>query len=161
MKKSLISLALLYVSIPTLAGTLKIHDWETTSQVIASQQDICSIDVLVDVGFYIIIYNQNPVTLAQTSGTNNYQATFSSPVIANFDAQLNVIIEPSGDVEIAELTAEILGSPYITANILEILKVSIKANGVEIENLTGGVIAQKIADLIITVVPGSPPEIEE
>ena len=151
LKKSLIAIAVLAIAMPALAGSLKVHEWESSCVYVA--QDICVIDILIDVGYYIVVDNQDAITLTQAAGTNNYSGTYTSNVDANFDAILSVSIAESGDVAISELTATITGGGTVVAGVTSVLTVDIVANGVAIEDLIAGTTGQKIANMTISVVP--------
>ncbi len=154
LKKSLIAIAVLAIAMPAFAGTLKVHDWQKSCVWVS--QPITTIDVLIDVGYYIVIVNQDAVTLDQLEGTNNYAGDYTSEVDSNFDATLSVSIAAAG-VDITELKAEITAGGTVPANVPTTLVVHITANGVAIEDLTAGTTGQKIADLTISVEPSANP----
>jgi hypothetical protein len=155
LKKSLIAIAVLAIAMPAFAGSLKVHEWQKTCAWVPV--DICTIDVLIDVGYYIVIDNQDAIKLTQSEGTNNYSGTYTSDVHSNFDATLSVSITASGDVAIDTLKAEFQnGTEDITAGD-DAIEILVTADGVAIEDLTANTSDQKIANMTISVVPTAAP----
>ena len=71
LKKSLIAIAVLSISLPAIAGDIKIHTPWPKAYV---PQEITKIDVTLDVGFYIHVVDQDPIKVHQdTSAANPYQ----------------------------------------------------------------------------------------
>jgi hypothetical protein len=152
LKKSLIAIAVLAIAMPAMAGSLKIHTWTITTTV--TPEHVCTIDVLIDVGYYLTVVNQNPVKLTQADGTNNYSGHFLSNVLSNFNATLSAKITAAQDITIKTLKAEFQnGSQAILAGVTNAVDILITANGVNIETLTAGDSDVKIADMEILAVP--------
>jgi hypothetical protein len=92
LKKSLIAIAVLAIALPAVAGDVKIHkDWPTKT--IYSWQDITTIDVILDVGYYIHIVNQDDIEVSQVSidGSDpffTYYGCSESEVVSNFHATI-------------------------------------------------------------------------
>ena len=149
LKKCFAAVAILAFACPTFAGTLKVHEW--MCQYVP--EAVCTVDVLIDVGYYICIENQDAVTLIQQDCSTNYCNTYVSEVNSNFDAQMSVSIEACGDVTVQNLTATIVSGCHVRAGITEILEVFICANNVSIENMQASTKGQKIATMTISVVP--------
>jgi hypothetical protein len=150
LKKSLIAIAVLALAVPAFAGSLKVHEWEIETSYKA--QTICTIDVLIDVGYYIVIENQDPVTLTQDLDTNSYSGTYTTNVWTNFDADLSLSVANQlidGDI--------VLGTESATINAPgDVLSCTITATDVDIVGLTAGDEGVKLCDIIITCTPHVP-----
>jgi len=90
LKKSLIAIAVLAIALPAMAGDLKVHDPWPTSYV---KQKICSLDVIMDIGYYIHVKDQKPIEISQVTSADNPYETYSgcktTDVISNFAAKLS------------------------------------------------------------------------
>ncbi len=151
LKKSLIAIAVLALAVPAFAGSLKVHEWEITTTTAYTAQTICTIDVLIDVGYYIVIENQDPVTLEQDLDTNSYSGTYTTNVLTNFDAELSLAVANqmiNGDISLGTESATIL-APGGT------LSCTITATDVAIEGLTAGDEGVKLCDIVITCIPAA------
>jgi hypothetical protein len=90
LKKSLIAIAILAIALPAVAGDLKVHDPWPTSYV---KQKITTIDVILDVGYYIHVKDQKPVEIFQDTSASNPYETYSgckkTDVVSNFEAAIS------------------------------------------------------------------------
>lgn len=89
LKKSLIALAVLAIAMPVVAGDLKVHDpWPST--IVYAPQNVTTIDVQMDVGYYIHVKDQKPIKVHQNTDAKNPYTTYKgckkTDVISNFDA---------------------------------------------------------------------------
>ena len=153
LKKSLIAIAVLALAMPAMAGSLKVHEWQCEYV----PQAITTIDVLIDVGYYIVIDNQDAITLEQEGDTTTYSGTYTSSVFSNFDATLSVKIVKAG-VAIKTLTATFSDDPALDENIPagdSAIEIAIKAVDVAIEDMTAATTGQKIAEMTISVKPAA------
>jgi hypothetical protein len=146
LKKSLIAIAVLALAMPAMAGSLKVHSWE----VVYKAQDICTIDVLIDIGYYIVIDNQKPVKLDQIDSTTNYEGTYTSNVHSNFAAKLSA--KTTKLVSMNKLEATFVQGATIPAGD-SVIEIKIKATDVAIEDLAACTTNQKIGEVTISVAP--------
>jgi len=153
LKKSLFAVAMLAVVVPAFAGSLKVHEPWPCAPI---PQEVCKIDVVMDVGYFITILDQKPITVKQDTTSSKPYSTYTgckkTDVKSNFNAQLIVSAAASGDAG---------GSWSVTANPTSIPKqkaatsVEICVNGkdVNIDQLTGGAKGVKVAEVTIKVLP--------
>lgn len=80
------------------AGSLKVHDWQKTCFYVA--QDVYSLGVTIDVGYYFQIEDQEAIIVGPDNSTGDPLHTYAgykqSDVVTNFPAILSVSISPVG-----------------------------------------------------------------
>ena len=98
LKKSLIALAILAIAVPAFAGDYsdnKYHKpWETTTPVYKAKT-VTTIDVIMDVGYWIEIYTKDSIEVYQDSNIGDAFYNYSGcsgdlDVNSNFNATLTV-----------------------------------------------------------------------
>ena len=158
-KKCISSIVVLAIALPAVAGDTKVHKpWPTKT--VYSWQDITTIDVVLDVGYYIDIVNQDDIEVSQTSINGQdpfftYLGCSDSEVVSNFHAQM------TGDVV---ATSAAGGDWSVTFNGLDVLEIlpgstnvtiCVLGQNVMIEQLVdlGGEDNVKVAELTIKVAP--------
>ncbi len=151
LKKSLISIAVLTTTLPSWAGSLKIHDpWPTT----LVRQEVTTIDIQLDIGYFIHIYNQNPITVVQdTISTDPYHTYTGCKITAietNFPAQL--LIEVTGASAAGGMWSGIITPDVVPAGVTSVYICVIGTN-VAIEKLVGDSKGIKAAEATILVSP--------
>ncbi|MDH7599339.1 MAG: hypothetical protein QHH07_06855 [Sedimentisphaerales bacterium] len=152
-KKSLIALAVIAMAMPAFAGKLKIHDpWPT--QLVP--QEVCKIDVVLDVGFYIEIVDEKPIKVTQDTGSSDPAKTYTgckkTDVKSNFAAQLIASIAGrSAAGGNWSVTVDPSTVPAGTTNV----EICVKGTGVDISKLTGGSKNVKVAEVTIKVLPAA------
>lgn len=151
LKKCFATVAFLAITCPAFAGSLKVHEWNIVCHY--TPEAVCTIDVLIDVGYYICIENQDAVKLQQQDCSTNYCNSYVTEVNSNFNAQMSVSIEACNNVTLQDLTATIVRGCHVRAGITEILEVFICATNVGIDNMRASTQDQKIATMTISVVP--------
>ena len=77
------------------AGEIKIHTWPT--QYIP--QEVCTIRVLMDIGYWIEIVNQNDPLKLQQTAIDVYEGCLDLGVKCNFACRLSCTIVPTGAVQ--------------------------------------------------------------
>jgi hypothetical protein len=158
LKKSLIAIAVLAIALPAVAGDTKVHKpWPTKT--IYSWQDITVIDVIMDVGYYIHIVNQDDIEVSQYSADGSdpfftYYGCSDSEVVSNFHATI------AGDVVGTSAAGGNWSATFNGVEELEILPgttnvtICVLGKEVEIQNLElGGEDDVKVAELTVKVVP--------
>ena len=150
LKKSLIAIAVLAMTIPVFAGEMKVHEWPTTYVPV----EVCKIDVVMDIGYFIHIADQDAIKVVQDTSTNdpyhNYKGSKTTDVIANFSAQL--LLSAAG-------TSAAGGSWGATANPSVIptgttsVQITVTGTGVAIDKLDGGSKNVKVAEVTVKVLP--------
>ena len=159
LKKSLIAIAVLAIALPAVAGDTKVHKpWPTKT--IYSWQPITTIDVIMDVGYYIHIVNQDDIEVSQTSidGSDpffTYLGCSDSEVVSNFHATI------TGDVVGTSAAGGEWSATFNGVDELEIVPgsqtvtICVLGKKVQIQNLEGlgGEDNVKVAELTVKVVP--------
>ena len=96
--KCLSAIALLMIEIPALAGQIKFHEPVPTK---VQEVDVCKIDVVMDVGYYVQIVDQNPIIVTQDSTSSDPYHTYvgckKTEVKSNFAAQLFLSAVPKSN----------------------------------------------------------------
>ena len=156
-KKSLIAIAVLAMALPAFAGQIKVH---TPWPVAYVPQEITTIDVTLDVGFFIHIKDQKPIkvhqdTSAGTSAFETYKGCKTTDVITNFDALIYGEVKatsPAGGNWSATFDGE---DETQVSSPSENIEICVMGAEVKIEKLQGGTKDVKVADLTILVLPAS------
>jgi hypothetical protein len=151
LKKSLIAIAVLAIAMPALAGSIKIHDpWPTT----LVKQEVATIDVQLDVGYYIHIDDQDPITVVQDTAAADPYKTYigekTTDVTSNFAAVLEceaAAVSAAGGNWTCTLSDTLI--PAATTNI----KIDVSGTDVDIAQLVGGSKGVKVAEITIKVLP--------
>ena len=80
------------------AGELKVHEWPTSCRCVA--QSICTLDIIIDVGYFIDLLDQEFIIVGPDRSTGDPLHTYAgykeSEVVANYPATLSVSISPIG-----------------------------------------------------------------
>ena len=156
-KKSLIAIVVLAMALPAFAGQIKVH---TPWPVKYVPQEITTIDVTLDVGFFIHIKDQKPIKVHQdtTAGSNafeTYKGCKHTDVITNFDAMIYgevTATSPAGGSWTATFDGHAetkVSSPS------ENVEICVMGSKVKINKLQGRSKDVKVADLTILVLPAS------
>jgi hypothetical protein len=136
---------------PAFAGSLKIDgSWPCTP----TPQQVATLAVKINVGYYITIENENDIVLTQDSETpTTYSGTYNDTVTSNFDCTLSASISSvdTGVVANGDLSVSITPTS-ISANTPTAITISVTAVNVHIESLphSDGV---QIATVTISAVP--------
>jgi len=96
LKKSLfVAAAVAMLAVSVQAGEIKVHTWPTTFVA----QEICTIPVVMDVGYWIVVKDQgsNKITLTQID-TKNFKGCTNIKVENNFALTLTCSIAQDGPV---------------------------------------------------------------
>lgn len=111
-------------------------------------------DAILEVGYYIRIKHDGPIRVRQDTGADNPYQTYSGCLIAsvecNFNAQLSVYAEATSPAG-GQWTATI--SPDFCPSGTTQVKICAEGLGVQVQNLLGGQIGVKVAEVTIQVVP--------
>jgi hypothetical protein len=153
LKKSLIAVTVLAMCMPAFAGQLKIHgNWPCTYVA----QEICKIDVIMDVGYYIQIVKQDAIKVTQDTTSNDpyhtYAGCATKEVKSNFNATLSAT---------AAATSPAGGSwtPTITPTTVPAgstqVQFCVKGTGVNIDKLVGGAKDVPVAQITVKVMPAA------
>ena len=158
LKKSLFAITLVaLLSVSLSAGEIKVEapwpgEWTWSGQPIPI--DPPTIPVYMDVSYWIEIVNQEDleadgITLDQVS-IHNYAGCVDVEVLANFDAELDVIVTSTGAI-VGDFTATI-APPDVYANVQSTHQLCVDADNV----VLSGVAVQTglhVANCVITVIP--------
>lgn len=129
------------------AGELKIHFWP----VAFIPQEITDIPVLMDVGFFVRIENQDNLRIKlQQVSIDEYEGCTEMKVTTNFDLTLSCKIAPNGAIP-GQYSCSILGAdinaPRGTATVCAELK------DADLTGVPGGSKDVRVATVTILVVP--------
>ena len=160
LKKSILMLVLAALALPAVAGDIKIHgNWPCTYVPL----DVTTVNVKLNVGYYIHVVNQKAFTVDQDSTNKDpyhtYTGCFSSKVKTNFDATISASIAKSnspannGDAKWEVTSIDLDGNNVAEANADNNLVICVKGSNIKIENLTGGAKGVVVAHLTIKAVP--------
>lgn len=138
------AIALLATTAP--AGEIKLHIWPT--QFIP--QEVTTIPVLMDVGFWMEIVNQNTKIKLQQIDIHTYEGCTDLQVRTNFNLTLSCSIKPTGTIA-GQYSASInnpdINAPGGTATVCAKLK------NADLSGKPGGTKNVQVATVTIKVVP--------
>jgi len=174
LKKSLIAIAILAIVMPAFAvdntlhvspgientatnagARLKVHDPWPTQYV---PQTIGTIDVQLDVGFYISVENRSPIVVSQDTTANmpmeTYTGCASKKIISNFPAKVMGSVAATSDAG-GSWSVKFDGNPgsIVVAAGTTTVEICIDGKNVNISKLVGGSKNVKVAELTLTVLP--------
>lgn len=150
LKKSLIAIALLGIALPAMAGDAKFHEWPVTFV----PQPVTTIDVILDVGYFIHVVDQSPIEVTQNTSAQDPFTTYvgckTTDVTTNFPAELSGSVSPTsaagGNWSASFAPSDI--SPGTTS-----VEICVSGSKVQIVNLVGGAKNVKVAELTVMVAP--------
>jgi len=156
LKKSLIALAVLAITLPAVAGDTKVHTpWPT----VYVPQAIVVIDVKMDVGFYIHIKDQKAIKVHQDSSAANPYQTYvgckTTKVISNFDAVLSGKVVGTSLAKGSWKATFNGDKKHNFAQGSSNVEICVAASSLKIEELNGGNTNVVVAELTVMVVPQS------
>ncbi len=151
MKKSLIAIAVVLMAVPAFAGSVKVHEpWPTQLVPV----EICKIDVILDVGFYIQIVDEKAIEVTQDTQSSDPAKTYvgckNTDVKSNFAAQILASIagtSPAGGEWSVTVTPNTV--PAGTTSV----EICVTGKKVDISKLTGGAKNVKVAEVTLKVLP--------
>ncbi|HNS19251.1 MAG TPA: hypothetical protein PKH24_02075 [Sedimentisphaerales bacterium] len=150
MKKALFAVAavaLLAVSVQ--AGEIKTHSWPCT----LTPVEICTIPVVMDVGYWVSITNQNAkITLSQVS-IHEYKGCATLKVKTNTQVQLSATITKNGTVG-GNYSTWIEGDSVVPMGSKDV-QVCAKITDADLSGVAGGSKGVQVATVTIWVVPTS------
>ena len=158
LKKSLIAIAVLAVVAPAFAGSVMVHDpWTYTK--VYTPVPVATIDVIMDVGYYINIVDITPIKISQNGSVGNgnpyinYKGCATTDVQTNFAATLSATVASKntavGDSSHYSVTLNPTSIPVGTTPV----QICVTGVNLDITALTGGAKDQKVAEVTISVLP--------
>ncbi len=79
------------------AGMFKVHEWPVVTQTYIVPQEICNLDILIGVGYYISLSNQDAIVVGPDYSTSspwsNYAGYIQFDAVTNFPSFLSVSID--------------------------------------------------------------------
>jgi hypothetical protein len=132
---------------PTQAGEVKFHEWP----VAFVPQEVAAIPVLMDVGYYILIRDQDKlrIRLKQTT-IKDYEGCTDMVIISNFDLTLSCSISSTGKVPgdySCSVSPANIDSPGGTSTVCA------KVANANLTQIPGGTKDVHVANVTIKVVP--------
>jgi hypothetical protein len=94
-KTLLVGLAIALLAAAAPAGEIKLHVWPTTF----IPQEVTTIPVVMDVGFWMEIVNQNTKIKLQQINIHTYEGCVDLQVRTNFNLTLSASITPTGAIQ--------------------------------------------------------------
>jgi hypothetical protein len=162
LKKSLIAIAVLAIAMPCFAGTLKVHgDWSQTTVITYDPMLVATIDVLINVGYYIHLVDQDAITITQCDlAVYDYCGSYTTATVSNFRAQVSAnIAADAGSAAGGTWTITGISTLSNDDDIIEIgddeLTIGIKGEALAIAGLTAGTADYKVANLNVLVIPAA------
>jgi hypothetical protein len=150
LKRSLIAVvAVAVLATVAQAGYIKTHDWPTTYV----PQELTSIPVLVDVGYYVKVLDQTKkIKMYQKTGApTNFEGSVTIKVRTNFDLTLICAISPKGTIS-ADGWGCSLAPENVNAGTTTDVVVTATATNLAVENVPANTEAE-VATVKISVVP--------
>jgi hypothetical protein len=145
--------------LPVSAGDYKLHKpWP--SKTLHSQQSITTIDVVLDLGYYLHIINKNDIKVAQTSinGSNpffTYSGCIFTDVVTNFPTSIRGTVKATSPAQ-GHWSATFNGHNELSLNPgITPVQICILGEYVAIHMLIGPEAQEnvKVAELTIEVIP--------
>jgi hypothetical protein len=158
LKKSLIVMAVLAMALPAIAGDLKVHGFDSrTVYTMATVPD--KIKVVLDVGYYLHVLDQNAIEVSQDSSADDPYRTYTGcatrDFLSNFPADVKATIAGSGSAAGGEWSVT-LKAPGGSANKQITIPqgttpvdICVKGKKINLEALTGGDSNVHVADITI------------
>ena len=128
------------------AGEIKVHDWPVQFVPL----EVTAYPVVMDVGFWMEIVNQNDVIKLQQITIHKYQGCIDVKVRTNFSLLLSSTITPTGAVAgtyTATLTNAAINPPYGVA------KLCVTLDEANLTGQRGGTKNVHVATVTVRVVP--------
>jgi hypothetical protein len=153
LKKSLFAVAMLAVVMPAFAGQLKVHEPWPCAPI---PQEVCKIDVVMDVGYYINIVDQKAIKVVQDSSSTDpyhtYVGSKKTDVKTNFNAQL--ILSAAATSAAGGTWTPTITPSTIPAGSTQV-QFCVKGTGVQIDKLVGGAKDVPVAQITVKVMPAA------
>jgi len=147
LRRKLVSIALVaFWAVAAHAGEIKVHYWPT--QFIP--QEVTNINVVMDVGFWMEVVNQNDVIKLQQINVHTYQGCIDLKILSNFNLLLGASIVPTGAV--GGQFSCYLDDPAIDAP-GGVATLCAKLEGANLAGKPGGSKNVHVASITVTVVP--------
>jgi hypothetical protein len=139
----IVGLALL-VAMTAQAGQVKLHNWPVQFRYVP--QEVTTVDVVMDIGYWIQIINQNKVLKLQQVSLDEYEGSLDIQVRCKFVSE----IVPNGTVGgtySSSFTNADIDAPGGTATLHATLE------DADISAVEGGTFDVKVAQIVVKVVP--------
>ena len=157
LKKSLIVIAMLAIALPAVAGDLKVHGFN--SRTVYDMATIPNkLKVVLDVGYYLHVLDQNDIKVKQDSSADDPYRTYvgcaTRNFLTNFPADVKATIKGSGSPAGGEWSVT-LSDGVETGKQITIpqgttpVDICVKGKKINLEALTGGAENVHVADITI------------
>jgi len=139
---------LVLVAVAAQAGEIKVHNWPVQYRYVP--QEVTTIDVVMDVGFWIEIVNQNDVIKMQQVSIHKYEGCLDLQVKCNFNLSFSCEIVPTGTIagtySCAFLNSDLDPPGGVTT-------LCARLEDANIGSVAGGSVDVHVASVIVSVVP--------
>ncbi len=137
----------------SLAGVIKVHHWPCLTITEAVSQSICNVDVLINVGYYIYLYDQDAIHVGPDSSTGDPWHCFAGykcvEIFTNFSAHLSLSVFSVGP-NVGQWSASV--SPEDLSPGLSEIKIFVQGKNVDIQILAANA-PKRVAAVTLSVVP--------
>lgn len=139
----------LFIVASASAGDLKVHTWPCMVMPVA---DVATVDVVLDVGYYVHILDQSPLIVTQDSQSINPYRTYSgcnkTSVVTNMPAEL-IASARATSLAIGVWTARV--TPKFIQPGMTNIDICVTGRNVNIKRLTAGRENVRVAEVSIQV----------
>jgi hypothetical protein len=158
LKKSLIVIAMMAIALPAVAGDLKVHGFN--SRTVYDMATVPNkIKVILDVGYYLHVLDQNAIKVSQDSSADDPYRTYTGcatrDFLTNFPADVKATIASSGSAAGGEWSVTLKAPGGSAAAQITIpqgttpVDICVKGLKINLEALTGGDENVHVADITI------------
>jgi hypothetical protein len=158
LKKSLIVIAMMAIALPAVAGDLKVHGFN--SRTVYDMATVPNkIKVILDVGYYLHVLDQNAIKVSQDSSADDPYRTYTGcatrDFLTNFPADVKATIASSGSAAGGEWSVTLKAPGGSAAAQITIpqgttpVDICVLGKKINLEALTGGDKNVHVADITI------------
>jgi len=144
----IVGLAVLVAATAVPAGEVKLHNWPVQFRYVPLE--VTSVDVVMDIGYWIEIINQNEVLKLQQISIDEYEGSLDLQVRCNFNLTFVSEIVPNGTV------GGTFSSGFVNADIDApggTTTLTATLEDADISNVPGGLFDVEVATIKVKVVP--------
>ena len=159
LNRGLLWMVVMGLTMPSSGGENKLHKpWP--SKTIYTYQDVATIDVILDLGYYLRIMNESDIKVAQTSfnGSNpffTYSGCILTDVVTNFAATMKGTVKATSPAE-GQWSATFNGYDELSVDTgLTSVQICVLGENVATHRLIGPEVKENVsvAELTIHVIP--------
>jgi opacity protein-like surface antigen len=150
MKKMVfIAVVAVLLAVAAQAGEIKVHDWPMTEPE-PIPQDVCTINVIMDIGYWIECVNQDDDLKLIQKHIHSYENCMTLEIRSNFRAQLSCSISPTGVVP-GDYTCDL--DPTVAEVGTSYVSLCVQLHNADLSGAVGGTSDVHVATVTIKVLP--------